>query len=125
MKVLLIAADAALRKNLPLVMASAGGAELVLARDVDEASRRAGERFDVAIVDLHAPGPEGLRMLREARAAFPGPVLAALAMRIYDEYRAACLAAGADYLLDKSGDFRDLAQIVRPVALDRAGRGQE
>lgn len=124
MKALLVAADAALRKNLPLVMAGAA-VDLVLARDADEARQLAGEqRFDAAIVDLGAPGHAGLSLLRQARAALPGVPLAAIAMRIYAEYRAACLAAGADLFMDKSGDLQDLGRIVRLMALQCVGKKQ-
>lgn len=114
MKVLLIAADATLRKNLPFVLQEAGPLEVLLARDSQEAARLAlQQRIDVAIVDLYAPGRAGLVTLREARAALPGIPLAVVAMRIYAEYRTACLASGADYFMDKSGELQDLARVVR------------
>lgn len=126
MKVLVIAVDAALRRNLPLVMMGISTLELVLARDAEDAARlTGGQRFDAAIVDLYAPGRTGLRVLREARAALPGIPLAAVAMRIYAEYRTACLAAGADFFMDKSGDLRDLAQVVRLMALKNASKGAQ
>lgn len=126
MKVLLISADAALRKNLPLMMMCGDALELVLASDAQEAAELAcQQRFGAAIVDLHAPGRVGLRVLREARAGLPGIPLAALAMRVYAEYRTACHAAGADFFMDKSGDLRDLAQVVRLMALETAGTGAQ
>lgn len=126
MKVLLISADAALRKNLPLVMMCGDALELVLASDAQDAAALARQqRFGAAIVDLYAPGRAGLRVLREARAALPGIPLAALAMRVYAEYRTACQVAGADFFMDKSGDLRDLAQVVRLMALETAGTGAQ
>lgn len=125
MKVLLISVDAALRKNLPLMMCG-DALELVLAGDAQEAAGLARQlRFDAAIVDLYAPGRTGLRVLRDARAGLPGIPLAALAMRVYAEYRIACQAAGADFFMDKSGDLRDLAQVVRLMALENAGTGAQ
>lgn len=125
MKVLLISVDAALRKNLPLMLCG-GALELVLASDAQEAAGLAcRQHFDAAIVDLYAPGRAGLRVLREARAGLPGVPLAALAMRVYTEYRVACLAAGADFFMDKSGDLLDLAQVVRLMALENAGAGAQ
>lgn len=126
MKVLLISADAAVRKNLPLMMMGGDALEMVLAGDAQEAAGFARQRrFDAALVDLYAPGLAGLRVLRDARAALPGIPLAALAMRVYPEYRTACHAAGADFFLDKSGDLRDLAQVVRLMALDNAAKGAQ
>jgi len=125
MKVLLISVDAALRKNLPLMMCG-DALELVLAGDAQEAAGLARQlRFDAAIVDLYAPGRAGLRVLRDACAGLPGIPLVALAMRVYAEYRTACQAAGADFFMDKSGDLRDLAQVVRLMALENAGTGAQ
>lgn len=125
MKVLLIAADAALRKNLPLVMAGTAATEMVVAGNLQEARGLAvAQRFDAAIVDLDAPGRAGLFVLRETRAALPGVPLAALAMRVYTEYRIACMAAGADFFMDKSGDLLDLAQVLRLMALQGIAKEQ-
>jgi len=122
MKVLLIAADATMRKNLPLVLQETGPFEVLLARDSQEAARLAlQQRVDVAIVDLYAPGRAGLGVLREARAALPAIPLAVVAMRIYAEYRMACLASGADYFMDKSGEVQDLVDAVRLLGLEGSG----
>lgn len=124
MKVLLIAADATLRENLPFVLREAGPFEVLLARDGREAAWVAQQqRVDVAIVDLYAPGRAGLGTLREARAALPGIPLAAVAMRTYAEYRTACLASGADSFMDKSGELQDLVRVVR--LLGCAGAGEQ
>lgn len=126
MKVLLISADAALRTNLPLMMTCGDALEMVLAGDAQEAAGLARRQcVDAAIVDLHAPGRAGLRVLREARAALPGIPLAALAMRVYAEYRTACQAAGADFFMDKTGDLRDLARAVRLMAQENARKGAQ
>lgn len=122
MKVLLIAADASLRQNLPFVLGKVGQFEVVLAHDSREAAWLARrERVDVAIVDLEAPGRAGLGLLRAAHAALPGIPLAAVAMRIYAEYRSACLASGASCVVDKTGELQDLVQVIRLLGLPGAG----
>jgi DNA-binding response OmpR family regulator len=74
-------------------------------------------RPDVALLDLRLPDGSGLDVLREIRAsisaeafiimmtAFPAPHLSH-----------ACLSAGADLFLDKSGGFTELPAVLQVLA---------
>ncbi|WP_435104075.1 response regulator transcription factor [Arhodomonas sp. AD133] len=82
----------------------------------------AGERFDLLILDLMIPPPDGfevLRRLRERGDAIPVLVLTA---RSEVDDRVGALDRGADDYLVKPFDFRELEARVR--ALLRRGAGE-
>ena len=58
---------------------------------------------DVLIVDMCVMGGKGLGLLRELRAALPSLVLIVTTLRVYPEYRQACLDLGVEIALDDFG----------------------
>src|SRR5262245_2910381 len=80
-------------------------------------SRRAGQPFDLVLLDLQMPQVDGLEAARRIRAAEAGhgrtPIVA-LTANVYAEDREACIHAGMDGMLMKP---LDREQLVEALAL--------
>ena len=114
MRVLVVADDAAVRANLPLLLAAVGDLDVHFAANGSDLARVARERrSDVVIIDIDALGRQRLEALRALRTVLPGIVIIALTLRVYPEYREACLARGVDFFLDRAGEFEKTAEILR------------
>ena len=68
---------------------------------------------DLAILDLQMPGGSGLDILRTIRPERPDLRVMICTNYIYPQYRDECLAAGANYFLDKSAEFEKIPVILR------------
>jgi PAS domain S-box-containing protein len=81
------------------------------------AAVRAGEHWDVVLMDLHMPRMDGLaatraiRSLEQARAARPMPIIA-LTASAYASDIAVCREAGMDELLSKPVRLEQLAEVL-------------
>jgi len=60
---------------------------------------------DALILDLEMPGGSGLDVLRAVRRDLPDLQVLICTNYPYPQYRSECLAAGANYFLDKSAEF--------------------
>jgi DNA-binding NarL/FixJ family response regulator len=69
-------------------------------------------RAEAAVLDFQFDDGTALDVL-QAIAGGPPVHVAVLTFFVQDPYRDACLAAGAEYFLDKSTDFTRLREIVR------------
>jgi two-component system, NarL family, response regulator DevR len=67
---------------------------------------------DALIVDINLGNDSGLTVLRQVKAAQPGIKSIVLTNSASNAYRHAALALGADYFLDKSSEFSQLAGIL-------------
>ena len=70
---------------------------------------------DTLILDLAMPGGSGLDVLRAVRRELPGLQVLVCTNHPYPQYRRECLAAGADYFLDKSTEFDKIPMILRQL----------
>lgn len=70
---------------------------------------------DIAILDLQMPGGSGLDILRTIRPERPGLSVLICTNYPYPQYRDECLAAGANYFLDKSAEFEKIPAILRSL----------
>jgi DNA-binding NarL/FixJ family response regulator len=70
---------------------------------------------DAVILDLQMPGGSGLEVLRAIRRGHPGLKVLICTNFAYPQYRDKCLAAGANYFLDKSADFDKIPAIFRAL----------
>jgi DNA-binding NarL/FixJ family response regulator len=59
------------------------------------------------------PGGSGLDILRTIRPERPGLSVLICTNYPYPQYRDECLAAGANYFLDKSAEFEKIPAILR------------
>jgi DNA-binding response OmpR family regulator len=78
--------------------------------------------YDLVVLDLGLPGPEGGELLRRLREAGMGTAVLVLTARGSVEDRVAGLNAGADDYLSKPFAFSELVARIR--ALSRRGREQ-
>ena len=70
---------------------------------------------DALILDLEMPGGSGLDVLRAVRQDLPDLQVLICTNYPYPQYRRECLAAGANYFLDKSAEFDKIPLILRDL----------
>jgi DNA-binding NarL/FixJ family response regulator len=70
---------------------------------------------DAVILDLQMPGGSGLDVLRCIRQTHPSVWVLICTNYPYPQYREECIAAGADYFLDKSAEFEKIPEILRDL----------
>jgi DNA-binding NarL/FixJ family response regulator len=70
---------------------------------------------DAVILDLQMPGGSGLEVLRTIRQSHPSVLVLICTNYPYPQYRDECIAAGANYFLDKSAEFEKIPQILRDL----------
>lgn len=70
---------------------------------------------DAVILDLQMPGGSGLDVLRAIRRGHPRLHVLICTNFAYPQYRDKCMAAGANYFLDKSADFDKIPAILRQL----------
>ncbi|MGZ5036903.1 MAG: response regulator [Usitatibacter sp.] len=87
------------------------------ARDAISGIRRT--QPDSVVLDLNLMGHTGLDVMRAVRPVAPGVVFVVLTNHSEDQYRQACIAAGASYFLDKSGDFARVGEVLTEIASTR------
>lgn len=70
---------------------------------------------DAVILDLQMPGGSGLDVLKAIRRGHPALQVLICTNYPYQQYRDQCMAAGANYFLDKSADFDKIPTIFRQL----------
>lgn len=84
------------------------------AGEVPEAGRAILElRPDAVILDLQMKNGNGLEVLEAVKSIHPETIIIVLTNYAYPQYRRKCLAAGADFFLDKSSEFQKIPAILR------------
>ena len=87
------------------------------ARDGQEVIDLCGRvAWDVAVVDYHMPGKNGLELVKELRQRYPGRSVLILSMYPEDTYAVRALKAGASGYLTKESAPEDLVAAIRKVA---------
>jgi DNA-binding NarL/FixJ family response regulator len=121
-RVLLVDDDTLVRKGLAQLLATCvEGAEVTEAADEAETvTALERDQFDVVLMDIRLPGPDGLEVLKEIRALRPD--LPVIMLTGYDDpdYVKSALAQGAAGYLLKDSTPEDLNQAIR-VALAGSG----
>lgn len=67
----------------------------------------------MVILDLQMEKGTGIDVLKAIRDLVPKPVVIVLTNYAYPPFRAACLAHGASYFLNKSTQFHEVEEIIR------------
>ena len=70
---------------------------------------------DAVILDLQMPGGSGLDVLKAIRQGHPLVQVLICTNYPYQQYRDECMAAGANYFLDKSAEFDKIPTIFRQL----------
>jgi DNA-binding NarL/FixJ family response regulator len=111
-----------IRERLAAMFREAFDAEPLEAGSAEEGLAVArAERPQVVVLDLHMPGAGAIQAVARLKALFPSPVVVVLTGDPTPQHRRACLQNGADYFLDKAGDFERMVQeIARPMSRGRS-----
>ena len=117
MRVFIADDSAAVVERLTDILRDVPGVELVgHAGAVPEAVRCIQQLSpDTVILDLKMPGGTGLDVLRAIRPDHPDLHVVVCTNFPYPQYREECFAAGADFFLDKSGEFEKIPVILRAL----------
>jgi CheY-like chemotaxis protein len=87
--------------------------EVVTAASGDEAAERlAKDKFDLVLTDIRMPGMDGLELLAEIKAKYPGTKVIVMTAFGSMEKKEESLARGADYYIEKDFDISDIRQLV-------------
>ncbi len=115
LKVFLVEDSEAVRARLAATIQAISGAELVgEAGTVGAAIDGIRSTYPSAVIlDLQLEDGSGLDVLKAVRPISPALHVAVLTNYATDQHRRACMAAGAEYFLDKSSDFPRIREIVR------------
>jgi DNA-binding NarL/FixJ family response regulator len=117
MKVFIADDSALLRERLVALICDLEGMEVVGqagdAAEALEAIRRL--KPDVAVLDIRMPGGNGIQVLEAVKRQPAPPLVIMLTGFAYPQYRRKCLAAGADYFLDKTTEFERVAEVLRQL----------
>ena len=106
----------AFAQALELILGQAEGAEVVLARTLEEwrALIRGGEPFDVAVLDLTLPDGEGTDLIAELRRRRPEMPVAVLSDR--QDVDEVASKAGANAAVSKDTPLHDIISSLRHLA---------
>ena len=117
MRVLIADDSAAVRQRLKTMLSELPGIEIVgQAEDAPQARESILElRPDVVILDIRMPMGSGIEVLRDIKQRKHAPVVIMLTNYPYPQYRKRCLDAGADFFLDKSGEFNKIIGILEKL----------
>ena len=119
----LIADDhAVVRRGLREILSDAS--DIVVAGEAscatDVARLLAGEKFDVAVLDMNMPDASGLELLADVHATYPSMPILVLTMHSEEQFGVHVLKAGASGFLNKESAPEKLVEAVRKVG--RGGR---
>jgi DNA-binding NarL/FixJ family response regulator len=67
------------------------------------------------LLDYQLIGGTGVDVLRAVHPQLPGIVFVVLTNHPDDQYRRACMAAGADHFFDKSTEFDRIRDVIRQI----------
>jgi DNA-binding NarL/FixJ family response regulator len=113
-RVLLVDDSVIVRERLTLLLSDLPHVEVV--GEVDDAPQALElirrRKPDVVILDIHLPHGSGLELLPDIKREFPAMTVIMLTNYPYPQYRAKCLANGADFFFDKSTEFQKIAGVM-------------
>ncbi len=117
MKLAIVDNNTGFRKRLAAVLGAIEGIDSIReAWDVPGAMgmiRKA--KPEVIILDLHMPGGSGLDVLRFVKSLPSPPVVIVLTIGPRSEYQGPCMAAGADYYVEKSSELKKVSIVLRSL----------
>lgn len=118
MRVIVVENSALLRGQLIGVLSELAGIEIVgETQYASEALNSTTElRPDVVILDVHLPGGSGIDVLQKIKRLDPAPIVIMLTNTTTLPYRDKCRRAGADFFLDKSGEFGEIIKIIQSLS---------
>lgn len=118
MKVVLVEDSALLRERLVQTLSSVDGIALVgHAETAEDAIHVIHERQpDAIVLDIRLRQGTGLQVLQAVKGEDGLPKVIVLTNFAFPQYRKKYLESGADYFLDKSNEFEQVAVVLRELA---------
>ncbi len=122
MKVFVVEESAVIRQRLKRLLAEvpqlqvvgeAGDAHVALAAILEQ-------RPDVVLLDIQIFNGKGIDVLQRLKQERVAPAVIILTDYPYPEYRQLCLAAGADFFLDRSTEFEQIVPALRQLSQQKA-----
>ncbi len=122
MKVFVVEESAVIRQRLKRLLAEvpqlqvvgeAGDAHVALAAILEQ-------RPDVVLLDIQIFNGKGIDVLQRLKQERVAPAVMILTDYPYPEYRQLCLAAGADFFLDRSTEFEQIVPALRQLSQQKA-----
>ncbi|KAE8759181.1 response regulator [Paraburkholderia madseniana] len=80
-------------------------------------------RADVVVLDLRLTGGTGMELLHDLEHSTSRVITIVLTNHSSAGFRQACLAAGAQYFFDKTGEFDLACNTIKRIAHERCARG--
>jgi two-component system response regulator DevR len=124
-KAFLVEDSAPIRDRLARMIAALDGVSIVGDADTSASAilKIARSEPHVVVLDIHLREGSGLDVLRKLRPVFRGMAFIVLTNYPSDQHRRICMEAGADYFLDKNGEFEKVKDII--AALGSAAQAPE
>ncbi|MFH1853414.1 MAG: response regulator transcription factor [Candidatus Neomarinimicrobiota bacterium] len=118
MKVLVVDDSDMLRERLISLLTDLPDIEVSgQAVDVGDALTKLTElQPDLVILDIRMPGGSGIDVLKSAKLADNPPAVIVFTNYPHSQYRTTCLQEGADYFLEKTGDFDKIPAAIREIS---------
>jgi CheY-like chemotaxis protein len=86
---------------------------IISAADYDEAIEMLGkENIDIAFLDIHLPGKNGIALLQFIKANYAGIKVIMLSNQASSYYRMLCKKKGASHFVDKSKEFESIPELL-------------
>ena len=117
LRILLVEDSARLRIRLAEMLTTPGLARVaaMAATEAEAIEQIASMDFDVLIVDVELQAGSGINVVKQARSRWPTPrkpLIIVLTNYALPTVKQRCLAAGADYFLDKMRQFDQLQPLI-------------
>lgn len=117
MKVLIVDDSAIVQERLMSMLLEHEGIDIIgQAENGIEALKFVKEKKpDTVILDIRMPGGNGIEVLQEIKQIDPNIKVIMFTNYPYSQYRTKCMKSGADYFLDKSGEFNRIPEIITQI----------
>ena len=92
------------------------------AEDAPQAIHEFGRLLpDVVVLDIQMPGGSGIDVLQTIKQVRPETTVLMLTNFPLPQFRVKCAQAGAEFFLDKSGEFEKVATVLQSLARGDGG----
>ena len=70
----------------------------------------------ILMLDINLPDKSGIEILRTVKDENPATIVIMITNQANEHYRRLCMNLGADYFIDKTKEFEQIAEIVAAIA---------
>ncbi|MEJ2656181.1 MAG: response regulator transcription factor [Desulfobacterales bacterium] len=74
---------------------------------------------DAVILDIRLPGKSGIQLLGEIKKLAPEITVIIMTNYDYPQYRQQSILAGADHFFNKTREFENIIEVLKPSSTDR------